>query len=243
MNQRVKTLIDIETVLTQEKQNEEEVINLYSIYQTYKNKTDNLNSDKENLKEEIKETLYKNFNFENVDIDDSSFDKSIRIFVTVNQKEFTIKFKNRYNPYISSVQNKKIDEEKLLRYIGHKIKRYFELIDSNTWVNESTQDIENTSNFRVDINAKCLLISSPEFRITTFSNGRDIETECSSEEVLSQVKGNETEILKNIYVMIDDCPISIQEELKNTRIKQLKQERFKRLRKVLHHKHTHKKPL
>ena len=85
------------------------------------------------------------------------------------------------------------------------------------------------SNFIVDINCYgvSIYVNNPnnrykhEFKLFAPSYTSDYSTECNSSIVIDAVKGNEREILKNIYVDIRDCPIWMQGILHMNRKKQV----------------------
>lgn len=63
--------------------------------------------------------------------------------------------------------------------------------------------------------------------------------ECNSDEFIKQIHGNEDELLKKIFVNINDCPNWVQSELYKKRKKQLKKEkRLKLVRKIFPEKNS-----
>lgn len=102
------------------------------------------------------------------------------------------------------------------------------------------------SNFLVNINSYgvSIYVTNPnnrlqnEFKLLVPSYDDKYSTECNSSSVIEAVKGNEGEILKRIYVNINDCPLWMREILRMNRKQEI--EEVNKLEKIKKQKEENK---
>lgn len=84
------------------------------------------------------------------------------------------------------------------------------------------------SNFKVNIFPGSVSINdgsiSHEFELEKRVSSKDYDYECNSYEIISLIKGYEDKLFDNIYIKISDCPMWMQEAIKNERYSMLVKE-------------------
>lgn len=104
--------------------------------------------------------------------------------------------------------------DELLKYEDYLIQfhYYFRPVNSNF--------LANISNYGVSIQT-----SMQDFRLSAYNWNNEYTYDCNSNVVLSEYKGNETEVLKRIFVKIEDCPEWSRQQLYEIRQNQLEQQK------------------
>jgi len=200
------------------------IVSLYDVWRVYNKKNSIFDSKIKKIESNIDKIINKEFKSELLSIWHSSMDDSITVRICANDYTskgdgiFVFKREKNGDLYISSSDKKmlcRVDESKLLMYIGDEVAELFALYDNNRrsdlkWNVRSSSDI-----FTVKISSYFISITSSDGIIDidlNASNGK-VKIECNSKDILSCIKGHEKELFKKLFVNIEDCPESIKNEL------------------------------
>lgn len=213
-------LEEIKTLLTQEENNNSECISLYYLSsllkQTWKKEYYLI----EEYEEEFDYVLKKERGHSSY-INIGSFDYSkneLEIAFWTSRDSYKIIFSKRDGDlYIASSSDEQYAQE-ILVLLGHRISALFDELQKHKEFNHIGWHYLKSinSNFKICLNALDINIYSEYhkdnktkrilFELSTWHNDHEYKYKCNSNNIINEIRGNENELFKRIFIKIEDCP-------------------------------------
>lgn len=235
-------IAELEHILTFEEKTEtdtlipvnyDDAISLYDIAHLLKRRNETLERDKKTYDDYFDRSIHEKFSSSSSFIvygfDYDTLELRIGFKRWDDYEE--IKFKKENNDFFVS-ESESYYANEILALLGNTLSNlYDKLLAHKDFKLERTNKIKPVnSNILVNISSYGVSVYIPstinrfnnDFELECFSYTEDYKYDCNSHTIISLIKDKEDEFLHKILIDIDDCPMWMQEPLRNMRAHQLK---------------------
>ena len=230
-----KIIDEIDNLLGYEDNLDEECISLYDVSRLVKSKYEDYKQMINAYRLKIGRAIYKKHPYNLIHVDEFDYDNNELMLETSiwdSWEKMIFKKSDDGDLYIYKSESH-IDKD-LLLYAGDLISDlYDECMDYKDFNEQVRYGILSTnSDFKAFISKYAIMFSTSglhnfkrDFELIDYTCDDDYDCKCNSNMILNKVKGHEEELLKNIFVKIDDCPKWSQEKLREMRKEQIEKKR------------------